>query len=406
MIADADRLLDAVRELAADADPRQLRIVRAPGRINLIGEHTDYNEGWVLPMAIDREIVIAAVPSADRTVELRRLDSGEIGRFELDRPLERTGEWLDYVAGMAAMLAREGVRTRGLRGVVASSLPIAVGLSSSAALEVAAAWALSEEPGPPLEAVALARAGQAVEREVIGVNSGLMDQLAAILGQRGSALLIDCRSLEHRAVRLPLDSHAIVAVDSGSPRRLGGSEYNQRRAECEAVVAAVAAHDPGVRSLRDVSIEMLEALDGEFGQQALARAEHVVRENERVRACVEALERNDLAAVGDLLAASHASLRDLFEVSSPQLDALVDIAIATPGVVGARMTGAGFGGSIVAIAERDAVERLRAAIADEYPTGPGLRATVHVVEPADGAGLIDAGAEPALTDSPSERSAS
>ena len=406
MIANAGQLLDAVRGLAPDADPRQLRIVRAPGRINLIGEHTDYNEGWVLPMAIDREVIIAGVPSGDRTVELQRLDSGEVGRFELDRPLERTGEWMDYVAGIAAVLAREGVATRGLRGVVASSLPIAVGLSSSAALEVAAAWALSEQPGPPLEAVALARAGQSVEREVIGVNSGLMDQLAAILGQRGSALLIDCRSLDHRAVGLPLDSHAIVAVDSGSPRRLGGSAYNQRRAECEAVVAAVAARDPSVRSLRDVSIEMLDALAGEIGPQARARAEHVIRENARVRDCVEALEREDLAAVGDLVAASHASLRDLFEVSSPQLDALVDIAIATPGVVGARMTGAGFGGSVVAIAERDAVGRLRAAIADEYPARSGLQATVHVVEPADGAGLIDAGANPVLTDSRSERSAS
>ena len=376
---------------AAAADPTSVRLVRSPGRINLIGEHTDYNDGFVLPVAIDREIVIGLVPSDDRRVEITRLDTGEVALLDLDAHYARAGTWVDYIGGMAAVLARRGVPTRGLRGVIASSLPIAVGLSSSAAIETAAAWALADGEHPPLTPTELARAGQEVEHEFIGVNSGLMDQLAVILGSRDAALLIDCRSLEHRPVRLPLERHAVVAIDSGSPRRLGSSAYNQRRAECEAVVSAVAAQRPETRALRDVDLEMLDAVRGSVGPAAHARAEHVIRENERVLACVKALEREDLPAVGDLLAASHASLRDLFEVSSPDLDALVEIATSTPGVIGARMTGAGFGGSIVAIAERDAIDVLREAVAGAYPAATGLRATVHVVEPADGAGLIDDG---------------
>jgi galactokinase len=373
---------------AAARDPASVQLVRSPGRINLIGEHTDYNECFVLPMAIEREIVIAFLPSGDRRVEITRLDTGAVARVDLDGEHARTGTWVDYVAGMATVLRRRGVPTRGLRGVIASTLPIAVGLSSSAALEMAAAWALADGDRPPLAAIDLARAGQDVEHDFIGVNSGLMDQLAAVLGRRDAALLIDCRSLEHRPVRLPLARHAVVAVDSGSRRRLGSSAYNQRRAECEAVVSAVAQRHPEAHAMRDVSLDMLEAARGDVGPAALARAEHVIHENERVLACVDALERDDLTAVGALLAASHASLRDLFEVSSPPLDALVEIACGVPGVVGARMTGGGFGGSIVAVTEREAIDALRTAIADEYPRRTGLKATVHVVEPADGAGPI------------------
>ena len=364
-------------------------LVRSPGRINLIGEHTDYNEGFVLPMAIDREVVIGFMPTNDRWVELTRLDTGDVARFDLDVERTPSGSWVDYLAGMAAVLRRGGVATHGIRGVIASSLPIEVGLSSSAAIEIAAAWALAGGEHPPMAPVDLARAGQEVEHDFIGVNSGLMDQLAVILGRRDSALFIDCRSLEHRPVRLPLDRHAVVAIDSGSPRRLGSSAYNQRRAECEAAVSAISAKFPEVRALRDVDAEMLSAVGDVISPPVRARAEHIVQENARVLACVEALERQDHATVGELLAASHASLRDLFEVSSPALDALVDIATSTPGVVGARMTGAGFGGSIVAIAEREAMPALSHAVATSYPARTGLRGTVHVVEPVDGAGVLD-----------------
>jgi galactokinase len=364
-------------------------LVRSPGRINLIGEHTDYNEGFVLPMAIDREVVIGFMPTDDRRVELTRLDTGDVARFDLDADHEPSASWVDYLAGMATVMRRRGVPTRGIRGVIASSLPIEVGLSSSAAIEIAAAWALAGGERPPLAPVDLARAGQEVEHDFIGVNSGLMDQLAVILGRRDSALLIDCRSLQHRPVRLPLDRHAVVAIDSGSPRRLESSAYNQRRAECEAAVSAVSARFPNVHALRDVDSEMLGAVRDHIRPSVRARAEHVVHENVRVLACVEALEREDLATVGELLAVSHASLRDLFEVSSPALDALVEIATSTPGVVGARMTGAGFGGSIVAIAEREAIPALSHAVATTYAARTGLRGTVHVVEPVAGAGVLD-----------------
>jgi galactokinase len=363
--------------------------VRAPGRINLIGEHTDYNEGFVLPLAIDREVVIASVPSGDRRVALTRLDTGEEASFGLDAIPAPSGEWIDYVAGMAAALARRGVASRGLRGAVASTLPIGVGLSSSAAFEIAAAWALVEADEPPLPEVELARAGQEVENGYIGLNSGLMDQLAAVLGRPDAALLIDCRSLEWRPVPLPLEAHAVVAIDSGSSRRLGGSEYNRRRAECESVVAALSSTRPGVRALRDADLEMLESVRDSLPPVALRRAEHVVRENQRVLDCVDAIERGDLSKVGELLAASHASLRDLFEVSSPELDALVEIATSVTGVVGARMTGGGFGGSVVVIAERSAIDRLREEVDRHYPSRTDLRATVHVVEPAEGAGVVD-----------------
>jgi galactokinase len=382
--------VEALRTLVPDA--AAARVVRAPGRINLIGEHTDYNDGLVLPIAIDREIVIAAAASTDRRVELTRLDTGEREAFDLDAIPDVQGKWIDYVAGIALILAERRVPMRGLRGIVASTLPIAVGLSSSAAFEMAAAWALIEADEPPLDPIDLAKVGQAVENRYIGVNSGLMDQLAAVLGRRNAALLIDCRSLDWRPVPLPLERYCVVAIDSGSPRRLGRSAYNERRAECESVVLVLRERDPSIRALRDVDLDALAAARDVVGPVASRRAEHVIRENQRVLDCVAAFERDDLPTVGELLASSHASLRDLFEVSSPELDALVEIATAVPGVIGARMTGGGFGGSIVVLAERGAVEPLRSAVARIYPGRTGLEAAVHLVEPADGAGRVDAAA--------------
>jgi galactokinase len=289
---------------------------------------------------------------------------------------------------MAGVLRSRGAATRGLRGVIASTLPIAAGLSSSAALEIAVAWALAGGEEAPLAPLDLARAGQDVENGFIGLQSGLMDQLAVVFGREDAALLIDCRSFERRPVRLSLERHAIVAVDSGSPRRLNASGYNERRAACEAVVASLGASRPGIRALRDVTLEMLDEARGDLGPTAAARAEHVIRENARVLACADALEAGDLATVGTLLAASHASLRDLYEVSSSELDALVELAVDVPGVAGARMTGAGFGGSIVVIVERGSIETLRGTIADAYSGRTGRTATLHEVAPARGAGPI------------------
>ncbi|HXF83528.1 MAG TPA: galactokinase [bacterium] len=368
--------------------PPEVRAV-APGRVNLIGEHTDYNEGFVMPAAIGLETRIAYVPVDDRRVELMLAATGERAAFELDRIGPRRRAWIDYVAGVAWALGEAGVPTHGLRGIVASTLPMNAGLSSSAALELASAWALTGDGPPPVDRVTLARICQRAENEYVGVASGLMDQFASSVGGAGAAILLDCRSLEHRAVPLPAEC-ILVVCHTGSERRLEASAYNRRRAECERAVATIARRHPWVRSLRDVDRELLESVRDDLDPVAYRRAEHVVTENERVLATEAALRGGDLAAVGRLWAESHASLRDRYEVSSPELDALVEIAAATPGVVAARLTGAGFGGCTVNLVRRDAVGRLRAIVAQDYPRRIGRTPRIWEVEPVGGAGPVEA----------------
>jgi galactokinase len=386
---EADELLAALiaREPAAAADPAAIRIVRAPGRVNLIGEYTDINEGLVLPAAIDREIRIAYVPSGDRRVELTRLDNDDRGVFQLDVPRERSGTWLDYVAGTAWALAEAGLPIGGLRGVIGSNLPENAGLSSSAAIELASAWALLGQAAAGLDRLALARVCQRAENGYVGVQSGLMDQFASSCGVAGAALLLDCRTTEWRPVTMP-DGLALVVCNTGSPRRLGSSDYNIRRDQCEAAVEGIRKLDPSVRSLRDVSPELLAAARATLEPMIARRAEHVVAENERVLTTLAAFEANDLDAVGELFAASHASLRDLFDVSSPELDALVEIAMAVPGVVAARMTGAGFGGCTVNLVHHDAAGALREAVLASYPARTGLSPMILAVAAANGAGEV------------------
>ena len=369
----------------AAADPGAVRIVRAPGRVNLIGEHTDYNEGFVLPVAIDLGISVALIPTDDGRAELTLAETGETGVFDVGAVGERRGSWLDYVAGMAWALGETGTGPRGFRGLLASDLPQGAGLSSSAAIEVVAAWALSGGDRPPLDPMRLVHVVQRSENGYIGLNNGIMDQFASIFGEPGRALLLDCRSLEHRSVPLPLDEVALVACHSGSPRRLEASAYNERRSQCDAAVAAIAALEPGVRSLRDVTPAMLDAVRDRLEPVAARRAGHIVNENERVMDTIAAFEAGDLDEVGRLFYASHASLRDLYEVSSPELDALVEIARATPGVFGARLTGAGFGGCTINLVRRDAVDAFREAVLRDYPARTGLVPRVFAVEASAGA---------------------
>jgi galactokinase len=386
---EAGRLRERLGQLFPDADTRTFRIARAPGRVNLIGEHTDYNEGFVLPAAIGLETWIAFAATGDRRVELVREDTGERDGFDFDAlPRPREG-WIDYVAGTAWSLRDRGVPLRGLRGVIASTIPIGSGLSSSAALELASAWALAAMP-PPLDGMDLARAAQRAENEYVGVRSGLMDQFAASLGQRGAALLLDCRSLDYRAVALPADI-VLVACDTRSPRRLEASEYNVRRAQCERAVDILARRDPSIRALRDVTMELLESMRRATDDVTFRRCEHVIRENTRVLAFERALGDGDLGTAGRLMAESHASLRDLYEVSSRELDALVEIMGSVEGVVGARMTGAGFGGCTVNLVRSETVDRARAAVLERYPAMTGLQPAFYVVEPVDGAGLVPDG---------------
>jgi galactokinase len=387
---DPDRLRDRLRTLdlaAAAAGPKEILVVRAPGRVNLIGEHTDYNDGFVMPAAIGLEIRLAVLPTDDRRVAITLDDTGETKAFDLDAIGPPSGTWIDYIAGTAWALAADGRPMTGFRGILASSLPRGAGLSSSAALEMAAALALlgREGAGPP-EARALA--GQRAENGFVGVQSGVMDQFASAAGVADHAVLLDCRSLEWRAVPLPLDECALVVCHSGSSRRLETSAYNQRRAECDRAVAAIATLDPSVRSLRDVDVALLQAAWDRIDPVAARRARHVVEENDRVLATEKALEAGDLAEVGRLFAASHASLRDLFEVSSPELDALVEIAMGVVGVIAARLTGAGFGGSTVNLVRRDWVGAFRLAVQREYPARTGLTPTVLEVDAVAGASFV------------------
>jgi galactokinase len=386
-VAGADSVARAAALIARLGAAGQALLVRAPGRVNLIGEHTDYNEGFVLPAAIDREVWIAFEPWARPTVELTSVELGETRSFELGelslapRP---TRSWIDYVAATAWAMREAGLPLRGFRGVLDSTVPVGSGLSSSAALEMASSWALADprqvRPGPARMA-AIAQRG---ENAYVGVNCGIMDQFASAAGKAGHALLIDCRTNTFTVAPMPAGL-SIVVCDTGSPRRLDDSAYNTRRSECELGAGLIAEKEPGVHSLRDVDEAMLKRNRARLPEVVARRCEHVVRENARVMATVAAMRDGDLEAVGRLFAASHQSLRDLYEVSSPELDAMVEIASGVPGVVASRMTGAGFGGCTVNLVREGAEEALRERVLREYPGRTGLTPRVFVASAVDGA---------------------
>ncbi|HVQ30438.1 MAG TPA: galactokinase, partial [Vicinamibacteria bacterium] len=321
----------------------------APGRVNLIGDHTDYNEGFVLPMALGLGTAFAFAPRDDGRLRIHFAagdETTEAGLVELAAPA-RPGSF-SYVAGVAWALREKGHAVRGLDALVAGSLPIGAGLSSSASLELAAARALCSTSGIRWDPVAMARLSQHAENDYVGLSCGIMDQYAAAATLEGSALLLDCRSLEARPVPVP-DHAMVVVMDTGSRRGLAFSTYNERRASCETAVRALAALKPGLRALRDVDEELLEAGRGLLDALTHARAAHVVAESQRPRAMAKAFEIGDLETAGRLMDDSHASLRDLYEVSSPELDVMTELARAHPACHGARLTGAGFGGCAVAL---------------------------------------------------------
>jgi galactokinase len=393
---DADRLRSTFLEQfpASGTGLDAIRVVRAPGRVNLIGEHTDYNQGLVLPVAIDLGIAIAMQPRPDRRVELLIASTGERTAVDLDAGMVH-GEggrprWSDYLAGMAAALVDAGGEAHGFDGLLASDLPIGAGLSSSAALDVAFGWALAGGAPPLPDPMAVARAAQHAENDYVGVPCGLMDPFAVVFGVAGSAVLLDCRSLEHRPVSIPPGA-ALVIADSGIRRDLRTSRYGDRRAECGAAAAALGRLDPAVRSLRDATLDALDAARSALGETGYRRARHVVTENGRVLATVAAFEAGDVDAAGRLLLESHTSLRDDFEVSLPALDRLVDLAAGVPGVYGSRMTGGGFGGATISLVREDAVGPLTAELEARYRTPAGEPPVVRRVIPSGGAGIVAIG---------------
>jgi galactokinase len=357
---------------------------RAPGRVNLIGEHTDYNDGFALPCAIDRETVVAARARPDGIVRaVAADDSNREDRFSVLEPLSpvATPRWANYVRGVVAALKREGHAIGGAELAIAGNIPQGTGLSSSASLEMAVGQALKMLFQLDITPTALALAGQLAEHEFAGCNCGIMDQLVSAHGKVGHALLLDCRSLSTTPVRLPAGA-GIVIIDSRIPRGLVDSEYNLRRQQCE----QVAAHF-GVRALRDISVEHFAAESAGLDAVLARRARHVVSENARTLAAAQALQAGKLSQMGELMRASHASLRDDFEVSLPAIDALVGLVNDVVGEAGgARMTGGGFGGCVVALAPRAMSAEINAAVEQHWRNGNGEAAVVHDCLAADGAG--------------------
>jgi len=364
---------------------REPRFFRAPGRVNLIGEHTDYNGGFVLPMAIERGTTVAAAAREDRKIRVFSVNLNESGEIDLDAPEKaRRGAWLDYVEGVARILERRNVKLRGADLLIDSDVPSGAGLSSSAALEISVGLALTELSGNTIDKVGLALAGQAAEHEFVGAKVGIMDQYVSALGRKNHALLIDCRSLEAEQIPFTSGDAAIVICDSKVKHDLAASEYNTRRAECEKGVEIFREFLPGITQLRDVSIADFEQYLAHLPEIIRKRCRHVVTENERTLNAVEALKKSDLTEFGRLMWLSHASLRDDYEVSCRELDLLVEIASQCQGVFGGRMTGGGFGGSTVNLLRRNSIGNFTKKITDEYRRQTNIEPAVYVSNPADG----------------------
>ncbi len=361
-------------------------ITRSPGRVNLIGDHTDYNEGWVLPAALNLGTWIATGPRTDGRLHTVAARMGQEDDVPLADLCPREGQpWTRYVRGVAALLQEAGCAPPGANLFIDGDLPLTGGLSSSASLELGVAVALTALAGCPVDRRALALLSQRAEHESVGVQCGIMDQLAVACGVAGHALLIDCRSYDVEPVPIPAGLRILV-LDSAVPRTLATSAYNQRRAECEEALGQLRKLYPEARALRDVMPEMLHEAEqrGLLAGVPLKRARHVVGEDARVLESASFLRAGDGVAFGRLMYASHASLRDDYEVSVPEMDALVEIAHNTPGILGARLTGAGFGGSAMALAEAGRAEQALASIVERYRAQTGREGQGWVCSAEDG----------------------
>jgi galactokinase len=377
--------LAALRQAVEVPSGKPARIFSAPGRVNLIGEHTDYNRGFVLPIAIDRRTFVAASPRNDRQVRVRSCDLNKGFSFSLDeQQTSHSYRWTRYVEGVARVLdAEPGVRINGADLAIKSDVPIGAGLSSSAALEISVGFAFLNLAEANLELPQLALAAQQAEHVYAGTDCGVMDQMTAAFGQRDCALLIDCRTLQITHINLNISDYEIVICNTNIKHELANSAYNERRAECQRAVQLLSVKLPDVRSLRDVTKTQIDDWKKVLPQPLDRRAHHVVTENERTLRAAEVLKRGNVSEFGELMVQSHRSLRDDFEVSCAELDAMVDIAMSQDGVAGARMTGGGFGGCTVNLVQRDAVDRFRMHIEKTYQRQTGIAATTYIVK-ADG----------------------
>jgi galactokinase len=367
-------------------------VARAPGRINLIGEHTDYNQGFVLPAAIDRDVLLVAGPRNDRRLRLHSLTLNEEAELNLDL-LRPARQWHDYLAGVAAALEGAGYVLHGLDATLDSTVPLGSGLSSSAALEVATALAFANASELTLSHHELVRLCQRAEQEFVGAAVGIMDPFISLFGQCDHALFLDCRSMVAEPVRLAMPDLAFAVCYSGVKHRLASGEYNRRRQECAEAVAILRSIFPHIQSLRDVTPAMMEVAHAAFspphGSSLLEqRVRHVVTENARVLETVAAIRARDWITVGEALSASHASLRDNYGVSIPEIDTLVEIARGVEGVLGSRLMGGGFGGSTLTLLRRGALAEFVAVVRAEYRAQTGHEAMIYPVEIVDGASVM------------------
>lgn len=360
-------------------------VVRAPGRVNLIGEHTDYNQGFVLPAAIDRYVWYVGRKRTDRTVRVYSVDFEEQTEFDLEHPQkDEQHPWSNYLRGISKLLESDGMRLPGVDLALGGNVPLAAGLSSSAAVEIAATAFWAKLTGLPTDPVALAKLAQKAENDFVGMPSGIMDQFISALGKADHALFLDCRDLTCRYV--PLDPGIkIVVCNSGIKRALTQSEYKVRVSQCREAVDRLRSTGLAIHSLRDVELGQLEAARHALTEVLFKRARHVVTENQRVLKAVEALEAGNLSGFGKLMNQSHESLRDDYEVSSRELDALAELAWKQPGVYGARMTGAGFGGCTVNLVQQDAAAPFVEAVSAGYEKALGMKAEIYVFQASEGA---------------------
>ena len=363
--------------------------VRAPGRVDLMGSHTDYNEGYVLTLPIDRDMWIAAQPRLDRRVSVHSLNVAGGASFDLDEiSHDRESPWSDYVRGVAAVLEAEGYPLTGFNGVLHSTVPIGSGLSSSAALEAATAVLFETLGGWKIERVKMALLCQRAENEFVGMNCGILDQYTALLGQKSRALLLDCRSLTSRPVALPAGLRVVIC-DTRAQRQLTGSEYGDRRAQCEQGVRVLAPFYSQVTALRDLTLDQFDAHAADLEPIVARRCRFIIEENERVLQLAETLPTGDRAAISALTAASYTGARDLYEICSPEMEAMMRAMLGAPGVVGARQAGAGFGGCMVALVDTEATSEFVEQVARSYAADTGIEAKVYSVSAAAGAGRLE-----------------
>jgi galactokinase len=364
-------------------------VVRAPGRVNLIGEHTDYNEGFVLPMAIERDVLVALSPRDDRQVTLRSLDFDETAAFSLDDiHKDEEHSWSNYARGVAREMEQAGFHLRGIDATMHGNVPIGAGLSSSAAFEVAMTLTFLAAIHRDMDKTQVALLAQRAENRFVGMNCGIMDQFISALGQQGCALFIDTRDLSYRPVPMPAGAKVVIC-DTMTRRGLVGTAYNERRQQCEEAVRILQGVLPDVKALRDVSPAQLDAYAALLPPIVLKRARHVVTEDARVLKAADALGNGRAEEMGRLMDESHASLRDDFQVSSKELNLMVDLAHEAPGCLGARMTGAGFGGCTVSLVCSDDVPAFVAQVAERYAAETRLAPEITVSVAADGAGMVE-----------------